>query len=356
MNSDLYNKIVFNESVYNREIGYKVGYLMKMKMNIYTMLLVLQVFISKIKIKRSKADLIHYELGVSWNNLHHKKIRSIKNNVSILNINNKDMLKGQDDFSKLSIFRAWSFALKNKRKTTLTHTYDSFFYKIYLYLLYDFLYLKLNKVKKIYISGHFDRVVSIISEINETNGSQLNLIQHGCIQVFNNKLKKNKVNGNIYYNNKFSVPYFSSFLEISKIKNFIGLKESNPEITYFHDSLSKIIAFGCQDAKPENNLKIIKFLLENYKSKLIYVIPHPKEKQSYYFKKLKGCNVFISRKKPVNIELFISRFSTLGIEYYKCGVNSIFINIDKVKMDFMFSNDFKVYGSLKDFKEEVFGN
>ena len=143
--------------------------------------------------------------------------------------------------------------------------------------------------------------------------------------------------------------YKNDILVIYRQKNIL-------QINYSYNSSKPIIVYGCQDARPENNLLIINFLLENFNDKLVYIVPHPREDIKFYLKEFKHPNIVVSRDKPSDIELFFSRFSTLGIEYANLGVKTIYVNLDKVKMDFMLSEQFEVYNSIEELKISLFEN
>lgn len=349
---NLYEKIVYNENIYNKEIGYEIGFYNHFKMFIYCIGFTGNILKSKIIKKERKEEYI--KIGISWNDLHKKKIELVDIDLNIFNIKSNQLLKTvhYPYLKDVNISEALLFGFKHKGIRN-KFSYQSFFYRIYIHLLYDFLFSLIKKREEVFVSGHFDRVVSILSEVCNTNNIKLNIIQHGCLQIFEKPLIKNILKGNIYYSHKFSLPFFSTFFhEINNI-DFIKLDEVKPKIDYYHKCSKKIIVYGCQDAKPKNNILIIDFLLNMFNNKLIYVIPHPREDLKFYSKyRHHLCNAFVSRTKPVNAEFFVSRFSTLGIEYSLLEIRSIFINIDMVKLDFMLSESYEIYESLEEFKKE----
>ena len=295
-----------------------------------------------------KNKIRNKKIGISWNQLHSKKIALAESSLTIINVDTVNLFKTSNFkfLKEVNLFYAIKFALEFNEKSTL-FSYQSFFYRIYLSLLYNIFDQIINDIDKVYISGHFDRFVSIISDICEKKEVELNLVQHGCIQIFEKPLIKNKITGKIYYSHDFSVPYFQTFLDFPLKTKFIKLESKKPEINFSQKSNKKIVVFGCQDAKPENNLLIINHLFKHFPNSLIYIIPHPREDIDYYKKRYKLFkNSHISREKPLNIEFFVSRFSTLGIEYASIGIRSLFINIDNVKMDFIISGKYEVYNSL----------
>tara|TARA_R110001583_G_scaffold192512_1_gene359081 strand:- start:627 stop:1712 length:1086 start_codon:yes stop_codon:yes gene_type:complete len=356
INKNLYNKIVANENIYNKEIGYKLGVEKKSKMIFFSLLLcVMSAVVKVFWSNNQKNKTRNKKIGISWNQLHSKKIALAESSLTIVNIDTAKLLQTSNlKFLKgINLFYALRFALEFNEKLT-AFSYQSFFYRIYLSSVYDIIDQILTDIDNVFISGHFDRFVSIISDISEKKEVELNLVQHGCIQIFKEQLIKNKVTGNIYYLNDFSVPYFQTFLDFPKKTKFVKLESKKPEINFIQKSNKKIIVFGCQDAKPENNLLIINHLINHFPNKLIYIIPHPREDIVYYTKRYKLYeNSHISREKPLNVEFFVSRFSTLGIEYASIGIRSLFINIDNVKMDFIISGKYEVYNSLNQFKKNL---
>ncbi|TCP27958.1 hypothetical protein EV195_101117 [Tenacibaculum skagerrakense] len=353
----IFKKITYNESIYYSEIGYTISFIKRLKFNVLLfMFSVLVFFLSFIKRNRRKNGVI----GISWNPLHVKKIKKVNNSIEVLDISNNNLFSFNNllFLSNVNFFKVFINALKLKDYTKSKHNYNSFFYKIYVIIFLDALKKHTEKVNEIFISGHFDRLTTIVNEVCLLNNIKLNIIQHGSIQIFKNKLIPNKiVLGDIYYSYDFSKPFFETFLNIEKDVSFYKVPTENNLKLYNHDKLpsgKKIIVFGCQDAKPYHNVTIINFLVKKYKDCLIYVIPHPRENMSFYSKKYKSfANVIVSKDKPENIVLFISRFSTLGIEYEERGIKTVFINLDKVNMDFFSSNKYEVFKSLKDFESEV---
>ena len=223
INKNLYNKIVANENIYNKEIGYKLGVEKKSKMIFFSLLLcVMSAVVKVFWSNNQKNKTRNKKIGISWNQLHSKKIALAESSLTIVNIDTAKLLQTSNlKFLKgINLFYALRFALEFNEKLT-AFSYQSFFYRIYLSSVYDIIDQILTDIDNVFISGHFDRFVSIISDISEKKEVELNLVQHGCIQIFKEQLIKNKVTGNIYYLNDFSVPYFQTFLDFPKKTKFV---------------------------------------------------------------------------------------------------------------------------------------
>lgn len=348
----LYAKIAFNEDIYNSELGNRIGVYKKLKFNIFVLVLLSYILINKLYFLK-KEKVVDGDLGIVWNKLHLKKINSLRADLKVLNIQNSVLLKKQSIglFRKASVFKILKTAW-NIKGVQSDYNYDSFFYRVYVVLMFEMLDDELKTLNNIYISGHFDRLTTLIAETCIKNKIDLNIIQHGCVQIFKKNLIKNKITGNVFYTYDFSVTSFNSFLNLGPNSNLIKFSIKN-EIDFVKLDCDKpVIVYGCQDVLPVNNILIIDYLLETFKDHLVYVIPHPRENTKFYKKKY-GDNqmIKISRDKPINVEVFISRFSTLGIQYQKEGVRTVFINLDKVNMDFIFSKNYEVYNNLYEFKK-----
>lgn len=349
----IFKKITHNESVYYSEVGNKIFRQKRIEFLLFFLVFLFVNLFASFFIKRKKRT---GHLGISWNPLHLKKIKAVVPLINILDISNNNLLSFSNNltpggFNLINVIRQ-AFRLKNYTKSSFN--YSSFIYKIYIIILLDALKSHTENLEEVFVSGHFDRLTTIISEVCLVNDIKLNIIQHGCIQNFDKKLIKNRIHGNIYYSYDFSKPFFKVFLDYDDSVSFIKINISQKyKFFTFVPSSKKIITFGCQDAVPSNNFEIIDFLIVNFKNYLIHIIPHPREKVNLYKRKYAlNDNVNISYKKPSNTILFISRFSTLGIEYQKAGVRTIFINLDKVKMDFIIESKHEVYTNLHDFENK----
>lgn len=297
-------------------------------------------FIFSIFVDKYKSSKLLY---LSWSKTHTSKLKIFNDPIVELN------------FSKIDLIKCRVYS--NIKLTDIVNTFkivQTLRYPFYLKMLFVFEYnLVLNitkNTKEIYIAGHFDRLVLLISLIAKLENKKLNIVQHGALELIDGlpKIYVSKV----YYMYDFSIAYFERYY-LAIDKNILYINEPKLLSDNLNFKLCKFqkhtIALITQPDKVEYNIKILTFLIKNYKNSNISIIVHPRDNKKYY-KKFLSQNVFIGRSFCLDYSCVITRYSTLGVNFHKKGIKTIFINLDNVTMDFFESGEYIVINKLDSFE------
>ncbi|CAN0575572.1 unnamed protein product, partial [Laminaria digitata] len=215
MLEECYAKIVHNESIYNKELGIRITFLMQAKLFFFNLFL----FFSLFKNKLSFNKVVFHDpksfdkIGLGWQPIHHQKLSQIIDEKFILDIGRNELCYWIRHYHLTDIAIAWKFSIKNS-KFSSKYSYDSIWYRFHIYIIYEILDRIITGNSEVFISGHFDRYVTIISAICAKKNAVLHLVQHGCIQIFEKPLIKNLISGDVFYLFPFSKPYFKTFLNL----------------------------------------------------------------------------------------------------------------------------------------------
>jgi len=298
--------------------------------------LFLSFLVSKFKYK----ETIYF----SWSNTHRNKLKIFSNDIFEINFS-------KFDFNKCSLYSI----IKFKDLICIFNIIKNLKYPLYLKILFIFEYTLvfniIEKSKIIFISGHFDRIVVLISLLSKTDNKKLNIVQHGALELIDNlpKIYVSKV----YYMYDFSVDYFN--------RNYLPLEknifyEYEPNLISDKNNFkscnlkNKTIAFITQPDNLVKNYKILDYLIKEYHEFNISIIVHPRDRVRHYRDYISD-NIIFSRDFCLNYNIVFTRFSTLGINFHEKGIETVFINLDGVKMDFIESGNYRVFNSFKDYKK-----
>ena len=189
--------------------------------------------------------------------------------------------------------------------------------------------------KKVFISGHFDRITIIISHICKHNNIELTVVQHGALEYFEN-MPKIYVS-NVIYMYKFSEHYFRKYYY--PIKNeiiYIYNQDLVSDVDKFLNCKleKKTIAFLTQPEKINFNILIIKAMLTCRDKYNLNIILHPRDKKNDYKEFFNEPSIVFSRNFCLNYHAVVTRSSTLGINFHNKNVKTIFVNLEGLQMDF----------------------
>lgn len=351
--STIYSNIVYNDAVIN--FDEKVGLWPKIKLGIYVIVLLLKSLFAR---KNKDAEPVQKTIALSWSDLHMKRINWTFPNIAVLDISRKGALTNPQRYARVNIRRVLTLTIKVPSNRSFKHlTLDSYWYKVFIALEHEMLRKLTQQAEEVIVAGHFDRYIALLSDLSFENNFKLSIVQHGCIRIHDQPLKRATVNGDFFYMYKFSVPYFKTFAKYTSNSRFHDQRiEHSINFSEENDTKGKKrVVFVCQDKIPDNNKKIINEIIRlqakgNY---VLQIMPHPREKIQAYREYRNQPSVFVSTNKKVRPDMVFTRFSTLGVEYAKAGIDTVFVNLDRVNMDFLFSLDFNEIKDIKDIEKHI---
>ncbi len=354
---ELYDQDLFNRYYLHKNVNYKIESSYGLKLFALGGVLFLKLIISKFL---RKVSFSGEAIFISWSPLHTRRSKDLSENFKLLEFDRTSFTKKQlVFFSKVSIkdvinlfFKLRTSKVKNLKNSS-AYIKDSFFYR-FLFAV-EFLALKglIDDVEKVLIAGYNDRTSLIISRLCQDRDIHLSMLQHGVLGK-KEKWKHLKAD-RFFYMYSFSKEYIQHQITVDHSTELIYLPKKTSSITleiFKNPKFKKNIAYATSPADSEKDLIILrelkKELLKKECNLLIY--PHPLEKEETYSEfKEKEC-VFVTRERHQNILFLISRYSTLGIDYYEQGITPVFLNFENHNIDFLNTDEFKIFENMMSFK------
>lgn len=350
-----------------KDVDFRLSKFYWIKSFLLAILLIVKVLIAKI-LPNNTANKKSKTIGLSWARLHTQRLKDKEEEIedlieyfyshfSYFNICLYKKVPLLHIFKIASNLKIDNYSLYEKE-----YFYDSIFYRI-LFLIDYYVFKNIidtYEPENIFCAGLCDRLAIILTELGQTYGVKIHMMQHGLLSQCKGKIKR-KVHA-FYYLYDFSIKSIKYSINLDTSPRLVYLPKTKGalKLKKFDVSPGQNIAYATAIVKHEFNEQIIETtinLLPDNFNFLIYVHPLDKIKKYEIYSKKK--NVFIFKKeRHSNLDYLISRLSTLGIEYHEFGVPSIFVNLDKLDGDFFHLDAFTTFLYLKEYEQwlkEYFG-
>lgn len=183
----------------------------------------------------------------------------------------------------------------------------------FLEFLIFFQFIKENKIQKIFIAGHQDRLATWLSYLSYDSKIKFCISQHGIMTDI--KVPKKIYADFVEVYNEEEKKFFENYLIRNKNSKYIikGI-ESTLNLKKL-DIKGEKIGFFSQYGETENTIRIVNEINKNFPNLKIFVSPHPLE-QKNKFKELKLLkNVILTEDKYINFDIIITYRSTIIYDY-----------------------------------------
>jgi len=285
----------------------------------YFVFIFIMVLKSSFKISFTTKEL--NEVFLSWSDTHKKNLKVLAKNKDITTLNNKL------DYSYFNSPLSFSELFFSIRDAGLRNIWCSVGFIAFAELLILERWLIDTNVRKVFVAGHYDRLVFNISIACKNSKVNLAVCQHGVVSVIElpNKIFVDEV----YLKYWVSEATFEKFYVVGHFFQTPDLDFDRRRITNAeHAKSRRTVLFIGQFGQVEKTIEILEYC-SSFNDVDILFLQHPSDKGTGYEKFSK-----VIKEPILDPFLVISLFSSFAYSYHLLGCRTVFFPGD-TQLDFL---------------------